>query len=90
MVFFHLQYHPFQVPKDIIQSHFHHECATDLREATGVYDSTAKLNLKRLIIAQSRATNLRDRLCRSTLELPDGERVSNHIDSIQRSLPTTR
>jgi hypothetical protein len=47
LVFFHLQYHPFQVPKNIIQCHFHWECATELREAKGrTYDSTAKLNLK--------------------------------------------
>jgi hypothetical protein len=79
LVFFHLQYHPDQVPKSLIQSHFHRECAKELREARSAYDTTAKLNLKRLIIAQSRAPNLRDRLCRSTLRLPDGQRVSNHI-----------
>jgi hypothetical protein len=89
LVFFHLQYHPQQVPKSCIQSSFHKECSTDLREARSQYDDTAKLNITRLIIAQSRAPNLRDRLCRSTLRLSDGNRVSNHISTIL-GLPANR
>jgi len=82
--FFHLEYHEFQIPRKIIQSTFQRTCAVDLREAKSNGRYRSKLDIQRLIVAQSRAPNLRDRLCRTTLRLPEGKRVSDYIATSER------
>ena len=83
--FLHVQFHPFQIPRKEIQAAFHSTCAATLRTARSDNDDVyERLGVKRLVIAQSRATNLRDRLCRTRLSLPEGKRASDYVNHLQR------
>jgi len=79
LVFLHLQYHPFQVTRREIQSIFRQTCADTLLNAKSDRIEFERLGIKRLVVAQSRAINLRDRLCRSRLELSDGKRAADFV-----------
>lgn len=85
LAFLHVQFHPFQIPRKEIQAAFHSTCADTLRTArSDNEDVFERLGVKRLIVAQSRATNLRDRLCRTCLSLPEGKRASDYVNHLQR------
>jgi hypothetical protein len=75
-LFFHLQYHPLEVPNSDIHTAFE-ECCPNIRE---------QLHVKRLVIAHSRQPNLRDLLCKTQMDEPTGSRASNHLLQL-RSLP---
>ena len=83
VAFLHVQYHPFQIQRKDIQSVFRRECAETLRNASSEQDESHKLGIKRLIVAQSRAPNLRDRLCSARLTLPEGDRASDLVRHLQ-------
>jgi hypothetical protein len=42
-------------------------CSSAFKNAKSPYDDCATLNINKLVFAQSRATNLMDKLCRSEL-----------------------
>jgi hypothetical protein len=85
-VFLHVQFHPFQITGKAIQSVFRQECAEALRNAENPADDYDRLGIDRLIIAHSRAKNLRDKLCSSRLVLPEGRRVSEFVSSITKKV----
>jgi hypothetical protein len=55
LLFFHLQYHPLEVPNSEIHTAFH-ECCPEIRE---------QLQVERFVIAHSQQPNLRDLLCKT-------------------------
>jgi hypothetical protein len=75
-LFFHLQYHPMEIPNSDIHQAFE-ECCPEIR---------AQLHVKRFVIAHSRQPNLRDLLCKTQMDEPAGSRASNHLLQL-RSLP---
>jgi hypothetical protein len=77
-LFFHLQYHPLEVPNSEIHQAFE-ECCPEIRE---------QLHVKRFIIAHSRQPNLRDLLCKTQMDEPTGSRASNLLLQL-RSLDAT-
>lgn len=84
LAFLHVQFHPFQLPRREIQAVFRQTCADTLRTARSANEDVfERLGVRRLIIAQSRATNLRDRLCRTRLSLPEGQRASDFVNHLQ-------
>ena len=83
LAFLHVKYHPFQITRKDIQTAYQQTCADTLLKAKSNTDGLYGLQVKRLIVAQSRASNLRDRLCRTQLELPEGKRASSHIHLLQ-------
>ncbi len=80
--FLHVRYHPYQTPRDEIQRIFQDTLATTLKTAHHEHDKCARLGIQRMVIAQSRAPNLRDKVCRSTLDLPTGIRASDMLQAI--------
>ena len=82
-VFFHLQYHPHQIPKGMIRDCFEAHCAATFKTAKHEFGWN-RLNISRLIVAYSRASNLRDRLCSS--KLPDIP-TQNASDILEQYLP---
>lgn len=83
LLFLHVQYHPFQISRKEIQSIFQRDCSDVLRTAKNErLDDGERMKINRLIIAQSRATNLRDRLCRSRLELQPDARASAFVERL--------
>ena len=82
--FLHLKFHPFQISRMDIQDAFRKNCADVLKKAKGLDDDDpSTLGIQRLVVAQSRAPNLRDRLCRTTLILPEGRRASDLITHLK-------
>ena len=83
-------HHPFQITRKDLQSACETCCADTLMNAKGDYDDTAKLGVARMIVARSRAPNLRDKLCRTTLsQARDGHKVSDYIYHLKRgTLPS--
>ena len=85
LAFLHVQFHPFQIPRKEIQAAFHSTCAAILRTARSDNEDIYEcLGVKRLVVAQSRAPNLRDRLCRTRLSLPEGKRASDYVNHLIR------
>ena len=78
-VFLHVKYHPYQVSRQQLQQAFKNTCAEHLQKTplSENEEEYRKLGVNRLVVAQSRAPNLRDRLCRSRLDLPLGSRASD-------------
>jgi hypothetical protein len=74
-LFFHLQYHPLEIPNSIIHDTFN-RCCPRLRE---------ELKVDRIIIAHTRQPNLRDLLCKTQLNEPEGKRASNILSNIDDS-----
>lgn len=81
LVFLHSKFHPDQISGREIQSCFRRTCASALRNTFGKDDTDGKLKITGLVVALGRAPNLRDRLCRTRLELPDGNRASDHVNN---------
>jgi hypothetical protein len=75
--FFHLQYHPNQISKQYIRRVYQKEYAEPLA-----------LSTQRLIVANSRAPNLRDRVCRSVLTMPEGKSIQDSISNLQKGAST--
>jgi hypothetical protein len=71
-LFFHLQYHPLEMPNSIIHDTFN-RCCPRLRE---------ELQVDRIIIAHTRQPNLRDLLCKTQLTEPEGNRASNILSTL--------
>jgi hypothetical protein len=74
-LFFHLQYHPLEMPNSIIHDTFN-RCCPRLRE---------ELKVDRIIIAHTRQPNLRDLLCKTQLNEPEGNRASNLLSKLDDS-----
>jgi hypothetical protein len=74
-LFFHLQYHPLELPNSIIHETFNSCCPT-LRD---------ELQVDRIIIAHSRQPNLRDKLCKTQLTEPEGKRASTILSALNDS-----
>ena len=75
-IFFHLQHHPHQIPKRALRDCFDAHCAKTFKVAKkpeGIYP----LNINRLIVAYSRAPNLRDKLCSARLPDLPGQNASD-------------
>jgi hypothetical protein len=79
-IFLHKKYHPQQVTGRDIQLAFAKECGKAFKTSYHeVYEDSPPLGINRLIIAHSRAPNLRDKLCRAAITLPDNNRASDRI-----------
>jgi hypothetical protein len=74
-LFFHLQYHPLEVPNSEIYKAFE-ECCPEIRE---------QLHVNRFVIAHSRQPNLRDLLCKTQMDEPPGSRASNLLLQLRSS-----
>jgi hypothetical protein len=74
-LFFHIQYHPLELPNSIIHETFNRCCPT-LRD---------ELQVDRIIIAHSRQPNLRDKLCKTQLNQPEGNRASTILSTLDDS-----
>jgi hypothetical protein len=71
-LFFHIQYHPLELPSSLIRKTFDRCCPT-LR---------TELAVDRIIVAHSRQPNLRDLLCKTQLKEPEGHRASNILSHL--------
>lgn len=58
-IFLHLRYHPFQISRQEIQSIFHQELSETLQKESHPAEAFDRFGIKRLVIAVSRAPNLR-------------------------------
>jgi hypothetical protein len=74
-LFFHLQYHPLEIPNSVIHDTFN-RCCPRIRE---------ELQVDRIIIAHTRQPNLRDLLCKTQLHEPEGKRASNLLSKLDDS-----
>jgi hypothetical protein len=72
-LFFHIQYHPLDLPSSLIRTTFD-RCCPILRE---------ELAVDRIIVAHSRQPNLRDLLCKTQLHEPEGKRASNILSTLK-------
>lgn len=86
-IFFHVQYHPHSIPKQTIRDHYRTTCEQALLNSTNGNDT--KLGINRLVIAYSRAPNLRDRLCRTKLPPTPGQDVSDILATISQKPAST-
>jgi hypothetical protein len=71
-LFFHIQYHPLELPSSLIRSTFDRCCPT-LR---------TELDVDRIIVAHLRQPNLQDLLCKTQLQEPEGARASNILSNL--------
>lgn len=78
-VFLHMEFHPRQIERMDIQKVFREVCAGPLHDTAN--KEKQQTGIERLTIAHSRPPNLRDLLCRTKMELPENERVSDHINN---------
>ena len=79
-LFFHLQYHPHQIPKDAIRKFYNATCANTFNSARRPMGKNT-LDIRRLTVAYSRAPNLRNKLCSSQLQDYPGQNVSDVLKS---------
>jgi hypothetical protein len=78
-LFFHIQYHPLELPSSLIRTTFD-RCCPILRE---------ELSVDRIIVAHSRQPNLRDLLCKTQFQEPEGQRASNILSTLLDPPPHT-
>lgn len=87
-IFFHVKYHPFQIPKETIRECFDNNCAAILKKAKHE-DGLYPLNASKLTIAYSRANNLRDKLCKTKLPEHPNQNVSDILQHISERDPAS-
>ena len=69
-LFFHLEYHPFDIPKRLIRQIYKQECQNILQ---------SKIGISELTIAYSRPSNVADMVSKSKLFQVEGKSVSYYI-----------
>ena len=87
-VFLHFQYHPRDISRQQIQSIFNKTCMKEnidepslrhLQDDDPPLGNGGLLQLERATLAYSRAPNIRDKVCPSTLYQPPGQEVSTFL-----------
>jgi hypothetical protein len=80
-VFFHVPFHPQQITSTSFQRLFKEKCAETLLLSTGK-DGKTPINIDRMTVAYSRPQNVRDTICRTKLQQPEGDTVQDTIDKL--------
>jgi hypothetical protein len=83
--YFHVKYHPFQITRHDIHESYARHCAPVLGARPNI--NRPSLEIKRLVIAQSRAPNLKDKVCSSQLHLEPGYRASDLLNKLTNQPP---
>ncbi len=82
-IFFHLPYHPRDISRKLIQEYYHKTCENndnlDENFTRMTTQSGSIMRISKLTVAYSRAKNLRDILCSSTLKDLDNHNVSDFL-----------
>jgi hypothetical protein len=86
-VFLHMEYHPRQIERQVVQKVYRDICSTPF-QAT-VNTDNQRTGIGRLTIAHSRPTNFRDLLCSTKMVQPARDRVSDHIDRLRLAADNT-
>jgi hypothetical protein len=86
-VFLHMEYHPRQIERQVVQKVYRDICSTPF-QAT-VNTDNQRTGIGRLTIAHSRPTNFRDLLCSTKMVQPARDRVSDHIDRLRLAAHNT-
>jgi hypothetical protein len=81
-IFLHLQYHPQQIPRSVLQSFFKTYCSDELACFQNK-DGSATISIDKMTVAYSRPRNIRDIVSRTKLQQPNGFTVQDFLDSCQ-------
>jgi hypothetical protein len=74
-------FHPQQIMSTSLQRLFEEKCAETLLLSTGK-DGKTPINIDKMTVAYSRPQNVRDTICWTKLQQPEGEIVQYTIDRL--------